>query len=35
VRPETVWSRRGQRKWESTGDIIRDIVNNLLSIKIK
>ncbi|WP_333638830.1 PEP/pyruvate-binding domain-containing protein [Pyrobaculum aerophilum] len=34
-RPETVWSRKAaEAKWISTGDIIKDIVYNLLSFKL-
>jgi Phosphoenolpyruvate synthase/pyruvate phosphate dikinase len=35
ARPETVWSRRGQeRKWATTGDLIKDIVYNLLTFRL-
>ncbi|WP_258870736.1 PEP/pyruvate-binding domain-containing protein [Pyrobaculum aerophilum] len=34
-RPETVWSRKAaEAKWTSTGDIIKDIVYNLLTFKL-
>ena len=35
ARPETVWSRKKrEEKWSTTGDIIKDIVYNLLNIKL-
>ncbi|MEM1615104.1 MAG: PEP/pyruvate-binding domain-containing protein [Pyrobaculum sp.] len=34
-RPETVWSRKEQPKWVSTGDLIKDIVKTLMNIKAK
>ncbi|AFA39820.1 Phosphoenolpyruvate synthase/pyruvate phosphate dikinase [Pyrobaculum oguniense TE7] len=34
-RPETVWSKKAVHKWESSGDIIKDIVRTLMSIKSK
>ncbi len=35
ARPETVWSRKkGEGKWKSTGDVVKDIVYNLLRFKL-
>lgn len=35
-RPETVWSKKWREmRWQSSGDLIKDIVMNLLSMKVK